>query len=132
MNKQLSQAIRKLSDNSNFNCVLHTEMCSVCSESSRDRQSIQILGATLLALSLLLIVGTAYLFYSVDRSDSKPDNPANTVLVLLSLYTAMAIGISAFVTGLWHLAIGRRNLSLIWIVFTLTVVVFGFSSLLPD
>ena len=96
----------------------------------------------MIALSLILIVGMGYVIYSVDRSITLSGKPGSTTkwtatpteisLMFGVLYTVLATGISAFIAGLWHLVIGRRNLTLIWTMFALTIVLFVFANYLPQ
>jgi hypothetical protein len=129
-----------------YNCKFEDEVfeniCPKCRKPLRSRQQIRVLGGVMLALSLILIVGMAYIIYSMDQSIINSGKPGSTTKWTASpaqistmfgvLYTVLAIGISAFVAGLWHLVIGRRNLILIWIMFGLTIGLFVFSKFLPE
>ena len=94
----------------------------------------------MLGLSIILIVGMGYIIYNVDQSiinSKKPGSttkwtatPAEISLMFGVFYTVLAVGISAFIAGLWHLVIGRRNLTLISVIFGLTIVLYIFSAII--
>jgi len=129
-----------------YNCKFEDEIfeniCPKCRKPLRSRQQIRVLGAVMLGLSLILIIGMVYIIYRVDQSiiaSRKPGSltkwtasPAEISMIFGIFYTVLATGISAFIAGLWHLVVGRRNLILIWIMFGLTFVLLIFSKLLSE
>jgi hypothetical protein len=116
--------------------------CQKCGNPLHARQMIRVLGGMMLFLSLILIVGMAYIIYSIDLSIINSGKPGSTTkwtappeqiwLMFGVLYTVLAIGVATFIAGLWHLVIGRRNLVLFWLIFGLTAALFILSRFLPE
>lgn len=116
--------------------------CHNCGNRLVAKQRIRVFGGMMLSVSIILIVGMAYLIYSIDRSiinSGKPGSairwtasPSEIQLMFGVLYTVLAVGVSAFIAGLWHLVIGRRNLVLFWLIFGLTAGLFVLSKFLPE
>lgn len=116
--------------------------CQNCGNRLVAKQQIRVFGGMMLSVSIILIVGMAYLIYNIDRSIIDSGKPGSTTKWTLSpdqielmfgvLYTVLAIGVSTFIVGLWHLVIGRRNLVLFWIIFGVTGALFILSKFLPE
>lgn len=142
MNTLIDQYLYKFCYNCKFEGDVVENICPKCRKPLHARQQIRVLGGVMLGLSLILIVGMAYIIYSMDRSlmnSGKPGSvtkwtasPSEISMMFGVLYTVLATGIAAFIAGLWHLVIGRRNLVLIWIIFGLTMGLFIFSRFLPE
>jgi len=129
-----------------YNCKFEGEVsenaCNKCGKPLHARQKIRVLGGLMLFISLILIVGMAFIIYSMDRSIMDSGKPGSTTkwtaapeeisMMFGVLYTVLAVGISAFIAGLWHLIIGRRNLTLIGIIFSLTIGLLIISKFLPE
>lgn len=142
MNALIPQPLYQTCANCNSAGEFIGEPCANCSLPRTSEHQTRVLGALMIALSLILIVGMGYVIYSVDRSITLSGKPGSTTkwtatqteisLMFGVLYTVLATGISAFIAGLWHLVIGRRNLTLVWIIFGLTRILFLFSKLILE
>jgi hypothetical protein len=119
----VEQASYKFCYSCKFDGDASGKTCQKCGKPLHARQQIRVLGGRMLALSLILVVGMAYIIYSMDQSIINSGKPGAT-----TKWTASP----AFITGLWHLVIGRRNLILIGVVFSVTAVLFIFSKFLAE
>ena len=142
MNALIPQPLYQACPHCNSAGEFTEQTCVNCSLPQTSERQNRMLGALMIALSLILIVGMAYVIYSIDRSLVSSDKPGSATKWTASptemsimfgvLYTVLATGISAFTAGLWHLVIGRRNLTLVWTMFALTIVLFIFANYLPQ
>jgi len=142
MNALIPQPLYQACTNCDSSGEFTAKPCANCTRPQTSERQTRMLGALMIALSLILIVGMGYVIYSVDRSITLSGKPGSTTkwtatpteisLMFGVLYTVLATGISAFIAGLWHLVIGRRNLTLIWTMFALTIVLFVFANYLPQ
>ena len=124
----------------NYRAVTAEKRCPRCAKPLQNAATIRLIGALLTGFELIISVVMGAVIFSTARVIVAPRNgsawhasPDQTKLVFAILFSVLAFGLAASLTGICHLVSGRRHLMMLrlmlgfglilWIVMELIAAV---------